>query len=113
MNRRAGSSPPTNDVLFPALTESIWAGRCVAVIGAGVSAGDYPIWAHLISQLQERCGVRAEDLPSASPLDVAQVAREKNPTAYYRALDEIFDRRAAPRSSKRYHLLHGSSFSAT
>jgi len=105
MNRQAGSPPPTNDVIFPALNESIRARRCVAVIGAGVSAGDYPIWAHLISQLQERCGVRAEDLPSASPLDAAQAARDKNPAAYYQALDEIFDRRPAPRSARRYHLL--------
>lgn len=105
MNRQAGCPPPTNDVIFPTLTESIRARRCVAVIGAGVSAADYPIWAHLISQLQERCGVRAEDLPSASPLDVAQAAMDKNPAAYYQALDEIFDRRPAPRSSRRYHLL--------
>ena len=105
MNRQAGSPPPTNDVIFPTLTESIRARRCVAVIGAGVSAADYPIWAHLISQLQECCGVRAEDLPSASPLDVAQAAMDKNPAAYYQALDEIFDRRPAPRSSRSYHLL--------
>jgi hypothetical protein len=112
MNRQGRSSPPTNDILFPALTESIRGGKCVAVIGAGVSANDYPIWGHLISQLQERCGVRAEDLPSNSPLDVAQASRDKNPAAYYQALDEIFDRRPTPKSARRYHLLARIDFAS-
>src|SRR5262245_44780540 len=102
MNRHTGGPPPTNDVIFPPLKESIQAGRCVAVVGAGMSASDYPTWVHLISKLQERCGVRAEDLTSSNLLDIAQVAKDKNPSEYFQALDEIFGRREAPKSARRY-----------
>lgn len=97
--------PPTNDVVFPALNKSIRARRCIAVIGAGMSASDYPVWTDLISQLQERCGLRSEDLSSSHPLDIAQTAKDKNPSAYSQALDDIFDRKLAPNSAARYHLL--------
>lgn len=103
--RNLGVRPPTNDVVFPALRASIQAGRCAAVIGAGMSAGDYPIWTDLISQLQERCGLRSEDLSSRDPLDIAQTAKDKNPAAYFEALDEIFAPKLAPNSASRYHLL--------
>src|SRR4051812_1846599 len=96
---------PTNDAVFPALRTSIWSRRCVAVIGAGVSAPDYPLWTDLIGELQERCGVRAEDALSSSPLDIAQAAADKNRSEYFRALDEIFARRSAPVTAGRYHLL--------
>ena len=104
-NHNAGVQPPTNDVVFPALKASIQDARCIAVIGAGMSADDYPIWTDLISQLQERCGLRSEDLSSRHPLDIAQTAKDKNPSAYFQALDDIFARKLAPRSAARYHLL--------
>jgi hypothetical protein len=70
-----------------------------------MSAPDYPVWSTLIGELQERCGVRAEDAPSTDPLDIAQVAADKNQVAYFRALDDIFAMRTAPTTAKRYHLL--------
>lgn len=104
-NGEAGGQAPTNNVIFPALTSSIQKGECIAIIGAGLSAGDYPIWTDLIGQLQDRCGLRAEDLPSTDPLDIAQAAKDKDAQAYFRALDKIFARRKAPVTAKRYHLL--------
>lgn len=98
-------APPTNDVLFEVLTRMIWEGRCIVVIGAGVSAADYPLWDRLIAILQERCGLRAEDVLSTNALDVAQAAKDKNPEEYARALDEVFRRKERPLSAKRYHLL--------
>ena len=85
--------PPTNDVLFEVLTRVIWEGHCNVVIGAGVSAADYPLWADLIAILQQRCGLRAEDLLSTNPLDVAQAAKDKYPEEYARVLDEVFKRK--------------------
>ena len=102
---RALVKPPTNDVVFPALKTSIQADRCIAVIGAGMSADDYPIWTDLISQLQERCGLRSEDLLSRNLLDIAQTAKDKDSSAYSQALDDIFARKPAPRSAVRYHHL--------
>ena len=104
-NHDAGVQPPTNDVVFPALKASIDQDRCIAVIGAGMSADDYPIWTDLISKLQKRCGVRSEDLSSRDPRDIAQTAQDKNPNAYFQALDEIFARKRAPGAAARYHLL--------
>ena len=104
-NHDAGVQPPTNDVVFPALKASIDQDRCIAVIGAGMSAADYPIWTDLISKLQKRCGVRSEDLSSRDPRDIAQTAQDKNPNAYFQALDEIFARKRAPGAAARYHLL--------
>lgn len=104
-NHDAGVQPPTNDVVFPALKASIDTHRCIAVIGAGMSADGYPIWTDLISQLQERCGLRSEDLSSRDPLDIAQRAKDKNPSAYWQALDDIFARKPAPGAAARYHLL--------
>jgi SIR2-like domain len=104
--------PPTNDVLFEVLTRVIWEGRCIVVIGAGVSAADYPVWTDLIAILQERCGLRAEDLLSTNPLDVAEAAKDKNPEEYARVLDEVFKRKDRPLSAKRYHLLARINFSS-
>jgi hypothetical protein len=104
-NGEVGWRSPTNDVIFPALTTSVRTGRCVAIIGAGISAADYPVWNDLIGQLQERCGLRAEDLFSTHSLDIAQAAKDKNAPAYFRALDEIFAHRSAPKTAARYHLL--------
>ena len=109
-NHDAGVQPPTNDVALPALKASIQAARCIAVIGAGMSADDYPTWTDLISQLQERCGVRSEDLSSRDPLDIAQTAKDKNPDAYFQALDDIFAQKPAPGAAARYHLLARLSF---
>ena len=81
-NHDAGIQAPTNDVVFPALKASIQKGRCIAVIGAGMSADDYPTWTDLIGQLQERCGLRSEDLSNEDPLDIAQTAKDKNLFAY-------------------------------
>jgi SIR2-like domain len=104
--------PPTNDLLFEVLTRVIWEGRCIVVIGAGVSAADYPLWPDLIAILQERCGLRAEDLLSTHPLDVAQAAKDKNPQEYARALDDVFRRKERPLSAKRYHLLARTKFAS-
>ena len=104
-NHDTGGRPPTNDVVFPALTDSIQAGRCIAVIGAGMSADDYPIWTELINQLEERCDLRSEDLSSRNLLDSAQTAKDKNPDAYFQALDDIFARKPAPGAAAKYHLL--------
>ena len=98
-------APPTNDVPFDVLTQHIWEGKCLVVLGAGVSAPDYPLWPQLIATLQDRCGLRAEDLRSADFLDVAQAAKDKNPEEYARTLDDIFRRKEHPVSAKRYHLL--------
>lgn len=102
--------PPTNDALFEVLTRMIWEDRCIVVIGAGVSAADYPLWDRLIAILQERCGLRAEDVLTTSPLDVAQAARDKNPEEYARALDDVFKAKERPLSAKRYHLLARINF---
>lgn len=104
--------PPTNDVLFEVLTRTIWENKCLVVLGAGVSAADYPPWPALIAFLQERCGLRAEDLRSTDFLDVAQAAKEKNAEEYARALDEMFQRKERPGSAKRYHLLARIPFSS-
>ena len=111
-NHDAGVQPPTNDVVFPALTASIQTGRCIAVIGAGMSADDYPIWTDLISQLQERCGLRSEDLSSRDPLDIVQTAKDKKPAVYFQALDDIFAQKPAPGAAARYHLLARLDFSS-
>ena len=111
-NHDVGVRPPTNDVVFPSLTASIKQDRCIAIIGAGMSADDYPVWTDLISKLQERCGVRSEDLSSRDPLDIAQAAQDKNPDSYSQALDEIFARKPAPRAAARYHLLARVGFSS-
>ncbi len=105
-------APPTNDALFEVLTASIWDGRCIVVIGAGVSAADYPLWPDLIAVLQERCGLRAEDLVSKNPLEVAQAAKDKNLQEYVKALDEVFRRKERPVSAKRYHLLARTKFAS-
>ena len=103
---------PTNDVLFEVLTRVISEGRCIVVVGAGVSAADYPLWPDLIAILQERCGLRAEDLRTANPLDIAQAAKDKNPEQYAQALDDVFRRKERVLSSKRYHLLARISFAS-
>jgi hypothetical protein len=104
--------PPTNDVLFQVLTRVIWEGRCIVVLGAGVSAADYPLWTDLIAILQERCGLRAEDLLSTDPLDVAQAAKDKDPQEYARTLDEGFSRKGRPLSATRYRLLARIKFAS-
>jgi hypothetical protein len=104
--------PPTNDVPFESLTTSVWGGRCIAVIGAGLSAADYPVWPSLIGILQERCGVKSEDSLSTDPLDLAQAAKDKNASKYYKALDKTFDRRKNPTSATRYHLLARTPFAS-
>jgi hypothetical protein len=67
--------------------------------------GEDPLWGGLLGQLQEACGVRAEDVATTDPLEIAQAARDKNEAAYYRQLDKIFGRKDAPKSARRYHLL--------
>ena len=72
------------------------------VIGAGLSAADYPLWPGLIEILQERCGLRAENIVGTDPLDVAQAAKDKKPLEYARALDQTFKRKnSQPRVDRR------------
>ncbi len=104
-------TPPTNDVLFSPLTETIHGGNCVAIIGAGVSAGDYPLWNELISILRESCEVRPEELQSNDPLDVAEAAKGKGKD-YYDLLDEKFGRKDNPQTLYRYHMLARIKFAS-
>ena len=103
-------SPPTNDVLFDTLSKAIWDDQCIAIIGAGVSAKDYPPWNRLVAALQDRCRVRTEDSKSTHPLDVLEAAKEKDPDEYFRVLDNIFGRRTNPSSASRYHMLARINF---
>ncbi|MCE9526639.1 MAG: SIR2 family protein [Planctomycetales bacterium] len=98
-------NPPTNDVHFDPLTKSVRLGRCVAVIGAGVSADDYPLWSELIEILKERCELKPDDICSTDPLDVAEAAKSKNAHVYYTVLGEIFARRETSKTASRYHSL--------
>jgi|GEM_PF-6451562 len=99
------TSPPTNDPLLTALTERINSGTCVVIVGAGVSAGDYPLWSDLVSILKDRCGVRLEDLKSNDFLDIAEAAKKKNQTLFFSTLDDIFCKKDHPKTLNRYHLL--------
>jgi len=103
-------NPPTTDELFKPLTDSVKAGNCVAVIGAGVSAGDYPLWSDLIQILRDRCGLKAEDFHSIDPLDIAETARSKDDEAYHATLTDVFKRKDAPQTALRYHLLARTKF---
>lgn len=103
--------PPTNDMLFSVLEQSIWTNHCIAIIGSGLSVGDYPVWSELTDILQDRCSVRPEDSVSTDPLDVAEAAKKKGPV-YFKVLDEVFQRKEYPRSRDRYHLLARIPFSS-
>ena len=105
-------SPPTNDVLFDALTDVIQEGNCIAIIGAGVSADDYPLWDKLVSTLQNGCGVRSEDLTGDDFLDIAEVAKKKNRRSYFKILDDVFSQKENPKSLCRYHMLSRIKFSS-
>lgn len=101
---------PTNDVLFGPLTEAVSSGKCIAVIGAGMSAADFPAWWPLLDRLQKRCGIRAEDVQGKDPLDIAEAAFLKSRTDYFAELDEVFKTPDYPKSSTRYHLLARANF---
>lgn len=103
---------PTNDALFGPLTDVIKGGSCIAILGAGVSAGDYLLWDKLIQVLQDRCSVRPEESRSDDLLDLAQAAKEKNPDEYHRVLDELFVRKELPKTLNRYHMLARIEFSS-
>lgn len=96
---------PTNDLLLGSLQDTIAGGHCLAFLGAGVSHDDYPLWSGLINALRERCSLRPEDLQGVDPLDIAEAAKNTNPSAYNQTLNELFDRRAQPRTARRYHML--------
>ncbi len=97
-------NPPTNDPLFPDLTERIMSGRCNAFIGAGMSLQVYPAWNELIERVCRACGVNTGNVTSQniSRLELAQTAKDKNRCAYFRELHNIF-KPADP--THRHHLL--------
>lgn len=98
-------NPPTHDVYFDSLTTSVRSGDCVAVIGAGVSAGDYPLWPELIERLKERCNLKPDEFRSSDLLDIAEAAKNKDVNAYYETLAEVFARKDALKTAARYHSL--------
>ncbi|MCJ7543643.1 MAG: SIR2 family protein [Phycisphaerae bacterium] len=108
----AVDSHPTNDLLFESLTKSVRSGRCIAILGAGMSAGDYPPWSTLLHMLRDGCSIRAEDLSSADPLDIAEAAKRKDQDRYHLLLDETFARKESPKSAPRYHLLARIEFAS-
>ena len=99
------SYPPSNHILFEQLTTSIKDGKCIPIIGAGVSHPDYPLWAVLSDQLKEACEIRAEDLTSDDPADILEAARAKNRQKFIAALLGKFRRLEHPSAARRYHLL--------
>src|SRR5437867_2970449 len=96
---------PTNDPLFETLTQTVRTGRCIAVIGAGMSSPDYPLWEPLVSSICSTCGVRPEDSRSNDFLDLAEAARVKDEGKYRQTLIATFARKVNPVSAYRYHLL--------
>lgn len=103
---------PTNDILFPTLSDRVKRGHCVAVLGAGVSAPDYPLWPELIETLRTKCELRPEDEASGNPLDVAEVAKTKDTSKYYGVLRHLFARKKKYTCLKRYHLLARINFAS-
>tara|TARA_R110002072_G_C7972654_1_gene534964 strand:- start:8488 stop:9387 length:900 start_codon:yes stop_codon:yes gene_type:complete len=99
---------PTNALAYQPLLDSIKNRDCIAVIGAGISSPDYPLWNALLTELLRDCGIRAEDVPAKIARDKASqadFARARNPAAYYDTLNRVFARRKSPECATRYHLL--------
>jgi SIR2-like protein len=99
------TSPPTNDPIFTALHQSVHAKRCVAVIGAGLSHDDYPLWPGLIETLIDSCELRPEDCANGDLLWTAEMAKNKDPDKYHDTLDDIFKRKSSAKTAYRYHML--------
>jgi hypothetical protein len=97
--------PPTNHVLFSKLTESVNSKNCIAILGAGVSSPDYPLWTELTEKLRGACGVRAEDLISNESPHVLEVARSKSPDKFLETLRTIFASSKNPKCANRYHMI--------
>lgn len=99
-------APPTNDHLLLPLHEAIKSGRCVAIIGAGMSRPDYPDWSSLISSIATQC---PEDFiyntDSESLLDIADRIRVQHPTIYANSLRKQFIRKDNVKCASRYHYL--------
>ncbi|MEO8268593.1 MAG: SIR2 family protein, partial [Aureliella sp.] len=99
----------TNAIGFDELKRSIENERCIAVIGAGVSAPDFPLWAPLMGRLLTACSIRPEDLPLSSVNDLmlqAEHLRLNHRQKYYEVLNDIFTNSSVSATTQeRYHLL--------
>lgn len=85
--------PPTDDPLFPKLTERVLNGECVAFVGAGMSANRVPDWKALVKKLCERCGVEKtsdEQGNSLNHMHLASEALKANKVEYENTLLKIF-----------------------
>jgi hypothetical protein len=100
----------SNHILFSNLLQSIHRGNCVAIIGAGVSVPDYPLWDELVRRLQRACDVRIEDEPSSDVLKIAAAAKRKNNDAFLKEMRAIFALPDSPKTASRYHLLARTKF---
>jgi len=106
------NSPPTNDPLRTKLVELINEKDCVAFIGAGVSAPDYPCWKDLIVRMAEQFTDLDLDINTIPAPKIAQRMYETDKDLFYKTLKDIFGRKKSPTSAIRYHYLARIPFKA-
>jgi hypothetical protein len=102
--------PAQNSINRNALKAAIAKGECVAFIGAGVSAPDYPLWPRLIDELCSDFKLSETELKNCDSMQRAEVIQNKDPQKYYAKLKDIFDRKKTINSEYRYHLLKRIGF---
>jgi len=107
-----GSSAPNNRPLFDRLTESVSSGRCIAVLGAGMSVPDYPIWDVLVRKLTDFCKVKPEDVVRSDPLDLAEAAQRNDPDGFWHVMRGAFAPKEHLVCATRYHLLERIGFAS-
>ncbi len=95
---------PTDDPLFPELSQRVLSGDCVAFLGAGMSRPEYPDWQELIAALCLKCGIKLLEDPQGkrySAPKLAQMARDANKVEYFNTIKDLF----APRDPTHRHYL--------
>lgn len=103
---------PTTDLLFEPLTKCVKSKSCVAVIGAGLSAGDYPLWSELCADFISACRLSPSDVSGKGDAEIAEIAKNRDAAIYFATLDKHFchDRPASLAVARKYHLLARAPF---
>lgn len=99
------TQPPFFSDELVSLKNALGDRHCIAFLGAGLSATDYPPWSALLPQLCKLCDFSpAPDTSSA--LDLAEELRRAVGSARYEAaLRHVFRRTDHPTCAQRYHWL--------
>lgn len=104
----------TNSVGYAPLRGVIDNHRCVAVVGAGLSAPDFPLWNALMGRLIDACDVRPEDIPGEIATDLPKQAsflQRRYREQYVSELNKIFlETQVSEATWTRYHLLARINF---